>query len=485
MSSLKKNIGLQMLYRILVIITPLITSPIISRALGAEKMGVFSATQAFANYFMLFAMLGIEYYGQRSIASTRNRDERSEIFCEIYLVQFVASIISIIIYYVSVYFWDSSRISVMLIQGLWVISCLFDINWLYFGVENFKLTVTRNFIVKIISVVCIVIFIHEPSDLNLYAIIMAGSTAISQIILWKPIGKYIDFKRVRLKHCREHVWPIIRLFIPMVALSIYHFMDKTMLDVLSTESEVGYYYAADKLIYIPLGLITAIGTAMLPRISKIVSDSQEKTVELLCKSTELSICLACAIAFGIAAISKEFVPFFFGKGYEKCSTLLVFFVPVLLVKTLSNVVDQQYLIPAKFDNQYTWAVTGGAIVNLICNLLLIPKLGSIGATIGTLIAETVVLVLSMIYARKSVSFLSIFLRYSYYVVCGFSMLLTVRIFALYLPVSNILIKLFLLILVGACTYFIFCLMFWFAYKDRSLFGKIILSFYKKGRERDE
>ena len=60
MSSLKKNIGLQMSYRVLTIITPLITSPIISRALGAEKIGVYSATQAYANYFMLFAMLGIE-----------------------------------------------------------------------------------------------------------------------------------------------------------------------------------------------------------------------------------------------------------------------------------------------------------------------------------------------------------------------------------------------------------------------------------------
>lgn len=94
MSSLKKNIGLQMSYRVLTIITPLITSPIISRALGAEKIGVYSATQAYANYFMLLAMLGIEYYGQRSIASTQTRNERSVMFWEIYAVQCGASIAS-------------------------------------------------------------------------------------------------------------------------------------------------------------------------------------------------------------------------------------------------------------------------------------------------------------------------------------------------------------------------------------------------------
>ena len=131
MSSLKKNIGLQMSYRVLTIITPLITSPIISRALGAEKIGVYSATQAYANYFMLFAMLGIEYYGQRSIASTQTRNERSVMFWEIYAVQCGASIASIVIYYLSAYFWSSTRVTILMIQGLWVISCLFDINWLF------------------------------------------------------------------------------------------------------------------------------------------------------------------------------------------------------------------------------------------------------------------------------------------------------------------------------------------------------------------
>lgn len=227
MSSLKKNIGLQMSYRVLTIITPLITSPIISRALGAEKIGVYSATQAYANYFMLLAMLGIEYYGQRSIASTQTRNERSVMFWEIYAVQCGASIASIVIYYLSAYFWSSTRVTILMIQGLWVISCLFDINWLFFGVEDFKTTVTRNFIVKVATVCCIILFIRKPSDLCLYALIMAGSTAISQLLLWTKTVKYVDFQKVQFAQIKKHFWPIIRLFVPMIALSIYHFMDKS------------------------------------------------------------------------------------------------------------------------------------------------------------------------------------------------------------------------------------------------------------------
>lgn len=485
MSSLKKNIGLQMFYRILAIVTPLITSPIISRALGADKIGVYSATQAFANYFMLFAMLGVEYYGQRSIANTHSREEKSETFWGIYSIQLCASLISVTVYYLSAFFWNPARITVMLIQGLWVISCLFDINWFYFGVEDFKATVTRNFIVKAVTVACIVAFIRTPSDLNLYVAIMAGSTAISQLAMWCRIGQYVDFKRVTAKQCKKHIVPIVRLFVPMIALSIYHFMDKTMLDALSTEAEVGYYYAADKIIYIPLGLITAIGTVMLPRVSSVITHSKDKTEELLNKSSELSICLSCAVGFGIAAIAEEFVPFFFGEGYEKCSTLLLLFAPVLFIKALSNVVDQQYLIPAKLDNQYTIAVTGGAMMNLLCNWLLIPKLGSVGATIGTFIAELTVLIISVYFAKKNINFIRMFLKHSYYLLFGLLMFIAVRFFDGCFSLSSKILQLFLMIMLGGCVYCLLCLIPWLLVKDRSVFGEIIVSLQKRRRVKNE
>lgn len=484
MGSLKKNIGFQMSYRILAVVTPLITFPTISRAFGADKIGVYSATQAFANYFMLFAMLGVEYYGQRSIANAHSREERSRVFWEVYFVQFRASLISVILYYLSAFFWNPARFTVMEIQGLWVISCLFDINWLYFGVDDFEATVARSFIVKAGTVLCIVFFIHTPSDLNLYAAIMAGSTAISQLAMWCKIGKYVDYKKVSPKECKKHVVPIVRLLIPMLALSIYHFMDKTMLDALSNESEVGCYYAADKIIYLPLGLITAIGTVMLPRVSSIVSDLK-KTEGSLNKSSELSICLSCAVGFGLAAISKEFVPFFFGGGYEKCSELLILFVPVLFIKALSNVVDQQYLIPAKLDSQYTLAVIGGAAVNIVCNWLLIPKLGAIGATLGTLVAELTVLVLSVFFAMKNINFLRIFAKHSYYLLFGLVMFVGVRLTSYQIASANIIIQLFLMILVGGLIYITLCLITWLIIKEKSVFGGVLQSLQKGKRNKDE
>ena len=96
--SIKTNLSYQIIYRILTIITPLITSPYLSRVLGVEKLGVFSATYAQANYFILIAMLGVEYYGNRTIAVCNSDKELKVKFWEIYYVQAIASILAILGY---------------------------------------------------------------------------------------------------------------------------------------------------------------------------------------------------------------------------------------------------------------------------------------------------------------------------------------------------------------------------------------------------
>ena len=473
MSSLKKNFGYQLAYRILTVITPLITSPIISRALGADNLGIYSATQAFANYFMFLAMLGIEKYGQRTVAAAPNKNEKQRLFWEIYSVQAVASIISIIIYMVAVRIYGGERTTIMRIQGLWVVSCLLNIGWFFFGCEEFKVTVTRSLVVKLITVFSIAVFIRKPEHLTLYTIIMAGGNAASELVLWFSLFKRIKYVKPSWVGIKPHVLPILRLFIPVIALSVYHIMDKSMLDLLSTEANVGWYYAVDKIVYIPLGLITAISTVMMTRVSYVINnESSGRATALLEKSSELTMFLTCAVSFGIAAIAKEFIPFFFGPGYDPCVELMYIFLPVLIIKALGDVVRTQYLIPSKKDNLYTVAVISGALTNVVFNVLLIPSLGAKGAVIGTLAAEFVVLVVQISGCRKEVNFVHIFVSHSIYMVFGATMLIAVRLFARIVIIPQTLIQVIVMIGVGAVVYIMLCALVWLINKDSIFSGYV-------------
>lgn len=466
MSSLKKNFSYQIAYRILTVITPLITSPIVSRALGPDNLGIYSATQAFANYFMFVAMLGIEKYGQRTIAAAGTNEMKQRSFWEIYTVQFASSILAIIAYGIALRFSSSDRRIISLIQGLWVISCLLDISWFYFGREEFKVTVTRNFAIKLTTVILIAFFIRKPTDLYLYAFIMAGGTTLSQLVLWLSLPRRIKFERVNWERVRPHIVPILKLFVPVIALSVYHIMDKTMLDMLSTEAEVGYYYAVDKIVYIPLGFILAIGTVMLTRVSYVLhNETEERAKNLLSKSVEVTMFITCAVTFGIGAISKEFIPFFFGSGFEPCVELMYMFLPVLLIKALGDVVRTQYLIASGKDNIYTMAVTSGAVTNVVFNVLLIPKFGAEGAVIGTLAAEFVVLVVQVAGCRKEVPFIRYFGKQLSYVCIGIAMLICVRAIHPIISGMRTLIQLVVMVGIGAIVYMVLCFILWMLKKD--------------------
>ena len=136
---------------------------------------------------------------------------------------------------------------------------------------------------------------------------------------------------------------------------------------------------------------------MLPRVANTLhTEGSRKVMELLSKSAEFTLFLTCVIAFGIGAISDSFLPFFFGKGYESCITLIKVFVPVLFIKALSDFIRTQYLISTGKDKLYIIAVLGGAVSNVIVNYIMILRCGVLGAVIGTSVAEIIVLVIQVI-----------------------------------------------------------------------------------------
>lgn len=88
--SLRRNIVYQFLYELLIVFIPLFTIPYVSRVLGAENIGLFSYTYAVANYFVLFANLGIKNYGSRTIAMVRNnKEELNRNFSEILSIHII------------------------------------------------------------------------------------------------------------------------------------------------------------------------------------------------------------------------------------------------------------------------------------------------------------------------------------------------------------------------------------------------------------
>ena len=347
--------------------------------------------------------MGLTNYGNRTIAGVKeNKNELSRTFWSIYFMQIIMAIVVIIIYIFYVYFIASDKVMAS-IQLLYLISVALDINWFFFGMELFKLTVTRNTIIKLLNVTLIFLLVKSKNDIYIYGIIMTIGPLLSQLFLWIFLRRYIRITKITINDIILHIKPNLVLFIPVIAISLYTIMDRVMLGIMSTMKEVGYYENSNKLTQIPVMAITSLGTVMLPRMSNLVANGRnEETKKYIQKSLIISMFLSSSMAFGLSAISKEFVPFFYGRGFEKCINLI----PVLLLSSIfisfANVIRTQYLIPYKKDNIYIVSVFLGAFVNMGINLLLIPNIQSVGAAIGTLCAEMTVCIYQVYMVKNEI-----------------------------------------------------------------------------------
>ena len=100
--SIAKNYIYNLLYQMLTIVLPLITTPYLSRVLGAESIGIYGYTLSIVTYFVLFGSLGIAMYGQREIAYLQNDKEKcSKTFWEIVIIRFITLSIALIGFYLT------------------------------------------------------------------------------------------------------------------------------------------------------------------------------------------------------------------------------------------------------------------------------------------------------------------------------------------------------------------------------------------------
>ena len=423
--SIKKNYIYNLMYQVLAIVVPLITTPYLSRVLGAERIGIYSYTLSITTYFILFGSLGVAMYGQREIAFVQNdKEKRSKIFFEVFIMKATTMIISMLIFFL-VFCMHGNYQFYYRILILEIIANLIDISWFFQGIEEFKKTVIRNSLVKITSVICIFLFIKSKEDLLWYFVIYVLSTFLGNASLWISLPKHIcKVKRSDLKPFK-HLKPTLGLFVPQIAIQLYTVLDKTMIGTIVTDkTEVGYYEQAQKIVKLLLTIATSLGTVMVPRMaSTFASGDTEKLKEYMDKSFRFILMLVFPFMFGIISVSNKFVPVFYGPGYDKVVYLICMISPILLAIGLSNVIGTQYLIPTKRQKEFTISVTCGAIVNFILNLIFINIWQSIGASIATVVAEMAVTGVQFYLVRKDIKFTDVLKKMKTYFIASIVMFL--------------------------------------------------------------
>lgn len=404
--SIAKNYFYNLIYQFLLIVLPFTVIPYITRALGMEGMGVAAFTNSITQYFVLLGMLGIMLYGNVQIAYVREDKEKlNNTFWEIYSLQIIMTFISLVIFIIYCLFYSEKYKIIFLLQGLLIVANFFDVSWFFIGIEDFKKTVSRSILAKIVSVFCVFLFVKKPDDVWIYVFLMGFMTLVGNLIMCGFLKNYVRkplFKKLEFK---KHLIPCLSFFIPNLAVRVYFIADKTILGFLAPISETGLFDVATKVVTMLMPFIASFSAVMTPRISNIFAKGDNELIKsYMNKSFEFAFYIAFPVCFGLLAIADSFTSWFLGESFSKAALIIQICSFAIIIKTIGSITGSQLLISIGRQRQYTISVLVGLVVCIGFNLALIPSLQSIGASIVFLITSFVVSGLQVFYCRDYLHF---------------------------------------------------------------------------------
>lgn len=404
MNKLVKNYIYNTLYQIFLIVVPLITAPFLTRTLSSNSLGIYDYVNSIVSIITTFGLLGLQSYGYRQIAYFRdNKLLANKEFSSIFQLRVLLLAIITIIYLPVVCQLEYKNF--FLIQYALIAAQFLDVSWVFIGFEDLGIVSFRNFIAKFITVVGIFIFIKDDSGLWIYFALFAFITLITTISIYPMMRKHVRFQKTNIKESFKHLVPTTKLFIPQIATLLYLQFDKIMLkQITESASQVAYYAYAEKIINIPLAVITALGTVMMPRLANLHSNNNKEVIsQYLKKTIEFAMFLSIPMMAGLIAISKGFIPWYLGEEYLASAIAIVVLSPLCILNALTNILGAQYLTAINKTNVLTIAYYSAAIINIVLNAILIPHYGYIGAAIATVVCSLVSVIIQYIYVRKEIA----------------------------------------------------------------------------------
>lgn len=386
--------------RILNIIFPLLSYAYVSRILGVEQNGNYYYIKSIISYFVLAAGLGVQMYAIREgVLLKDNANKIKKFISEIFTINVISAVLSYasLMVLITVLDFSCGNRVLALIMSVEILCTTLGMEWIFQIYEDFRLITIRNFAVKVISLILILIFVKSTSDIYKYAFIMAFGTAGAGIFNFAYAHKKVHFSLIFNKCLLKHLKTIIVLFGVTIATDIYTNSDVTMLGMFTNTTQVGLYTTAIKIYSMVDALIASIVIASYPQVAKLLKENFEKALKIADNIWNTLFFILLPAISGIIILSEEIVVFVSGREYADAKYTLQILSVSLFFHAMNWFLTRYVTLPYELDRLMLNTTIISAVCNISLNLFLIPMFDCRGAAFTTIVAE---LIPCMVYGIK-------------------------------------------------------------------------------------
>lgn len=401
--SVKYNFIMNAILTVAGIIFPLITFPYISRVLLVEGSGKVAFATSVVTYFTMFASLGIPTYGVRACAIVRdNKEKLSKTVQELLIISGGTTLLTYIVFGISLFVIPefAQERTLLLIVGLGIGLNTIGVQWLYNALEQYSYITTCSISFKVIGMILMFLLVKESSDYQIYGGVYVIASFGSYVLNFICLRKFVTFQKTGTYQFKQHLKHIMVFFAMSAGASIYLNLDVVMLRFLQSNEAVGYYNAGIKVKTVLVTCVTSLGTVLLPRLSYYIETADKKAFQLMVgKAFRFVFVAASAVTVYFSIFARESILLLSGEAFLPAVGPMMILMPTVLLIGLSNVTGIQILTPNGREREVMYSIWGGAILDFVLNLIVIPKFSANGAALSTLLAEGMVLLLQCWFLR--------------------------------------------------------------------------------------
>ena len=401
--SVKYNFIMNAILTVAGIIFPLITFPYISRVLLVEGSGKVAFATSVVTYFTMFASLGIPTYGVRACAIVRdNKEKLSKTVQELLIISGGTTLLTYIVFGISLFVIPefAQERTLLLIVGLGIGLNTIGVQWLYNALEQYSYITTCSILFKVTGMILMFLLVKESSDYQIYGGVYVIASFGSYVLNFICLRKFVTFQKTGTYQFKQHLKHIMVFFAMSAGASIYLNLDVVMLRFLQSNEAVGYYNAGIKVKTVLVTCVTSLGTVLLPRLSYYIETADKKAFQLMVgKAFRFVFVAASAVTVYFSIFARESILLLSGEAFLPAVGPMMILMPTVLLIGLSNVTGIQILTPNGREREVMYSIWGGAILDFVLNLIVIPKFSANGAALSTLLAEGMVLLLQCWFLR--------------------------------------------------------------------------------------
>ncbi|MDZ8134015.1 MAG: flippase [Nostoc sp. DedQUE04] len=385
------NTGWLFADRILRMGASLVVGVWVARYLGVQQYGLFNYALAFVALFSPIFTLGLDDVVVRHLV--RQSSNKEEILGTTFWLKFLGGIASVLLAVSTMFFLGEHEtlkiwlVAILGIAGVFRASDTIEL-WFQSRIQSKYSVIAKNTAFLLNTVIKIALILTKAPLLAFALVTLAefAMSAIGLLIVYQVKGSSLWLWRWSIAVAKTLLKESLPLIFSGFAIMIFMRIDQVMLGQMIGDSEVGVYSAAVRISEIWYFIPGAIVSSVAPAIYAAKEKSESLYYQRIGQLFSLMTCISLAIALPMSFLSDKIIIVMFGSGYADAGAILAVHIWTSLF-VFMGLATSPWFIAEGLNHVSLGKTLFGAILNIILNLLLIPKYAGLGAAIATIISQ--------------------------------------------------------------------------------------------------